>query len=90
MTDRINALVSRFNGAIKYTPMVKDHPDWTDDECVSFAEKWHKVAISQLKDALRRDRAGEGHWHNQTPCWNNRIPYCRNLPTTAMFEEAAK
>lgn len=88
--DRIKSLVDRFSGAIKYSPMLKDHPEWSDEECLTFARKWHAVAIAQLKEAMRRDKAGEGHWHNQVPGWNNKIPYCRNLPTLAMFEEAAK
>lgn len=89
-SERIDALVSQFNGAIKYVSMLKDHPDWSDDECIAFARKGHEQAIAQLKEAMRRDKAGEGHWHNQVPVWNDRIPYCRNQPTLAMIEEAMK
>lgn len=90
MEDRIKALVAKFNGAIKYGQLLKDHPDWTDDECVAFAREGHAKAIAQLKNAMARDKAGEGNWHNQVPCWNDRIPYCRNLPTAPMLEEALK
>jgi hypothetical protein len=64
--DRIERLVAVFNGLIKYTPMVKDHPDWSDDECLAFARKWHAVAKERLK---RGD-----------PRWNDQVPYCRNIP----------
>lgn len=90
MEDRIKTLVAKFNGAIKYGQLLKDRPDWSDDECIAFAQLWHERAIAQLKNAMARDKAGEGHWHNQLPVWNDRIPYCRNLPTLAMLEEAAK
>lgn len=90
MEDRIKALVAKFNGAIKYGQLLKDHADWSDDECIAFAQLWHERAIAQLKNAMARDRAGEGHWHNQAPMWNDRIPYCRNQPTLAMIEEAMK
>lgn len=89
---RINdVLVPTFNGAIKYAPMLQDHPDWTDDQCLEFARKWHEVAILQLRKAFEYDRAGEGNWHNPPlgwKAWNDRIPYCRNLPTLKMIEEA--
>lgn len=90
VAERVDKCVAEFNGAIKYAPMLKDHQDWTGDECVAFAQLWHEVAVKQLKEAFRRDRAGEGNWHNQAPCWNDRILYCRNLPTLAMIEEALK
>lgn len=88
MMDRIKALVAKFNGAIKYEPILKDHPEWSDDECLAFAREGHAKAVAQLREAMRRDKVGEGHWHNQVPVWNDRIPYCRNLPTLAMIEEA--
>lgn len=62
---RIERLVAQFNGAIKYTPMIKDHPDWTDEECIAFARK---------HDALARARYLAGDTK-----WNNGVPYCRNL-----------
>ena len=62
---RISLLVKQFNGCIKYAPMIKDHPDWTDDECVAFARQAHDKAKAQL--AI--DPSG----------WNNGIPYCRNV-----------
>lgn len=62
---RIPALVARFNGQIKYLPMVLDHPEWSDDECVAFAQKWDAEAIKRYKAS----RDG----------WNNGIPYCRNV-----------
>jgi len=91
--DRIAGLVAKFNGAIKYAPMLTDHPDWSDDECLAFARKWHPVAIAQLKAAMDRDAAGNGHWHNPPKgerAWNDRIPYCRNQPTGPMLREAMK
>lgn len=91
MVDRIKSLVAKFNGAIKYTPMLKDHPEWSDDECLAFAQLWHERAIAQLKEALKRDYSGGGNWHNPPAgmkMWNDRIPYCRNLPTATMLEEA--
>jgi len=63
--DRIALLAAKFNGAIKYTPMLQDHPEWTDAECIAFAKKWHAVA-------LKRHKAGDQRW-------NNGIPYCRNV-----------
>lgn len=93
MQDRINKLVAEFNGAIKYTPMLKDHPDWTDAECLAFAKKWHQVAIEQLRAALQRDAEGGGNWHNPPlgqKVWNDRIPYCRNLPIASMIDEALR
>lgn len=65
--ERIQRLVAQFDGAIKYTPMLADHPEWTDEQCLAFARKWHAVAIARLD-------AGELHW-------NDNIPYCRNDPT---------
>lgn len=65
MSERINRLVAQFNGAIKYTPMLADHPDWTDEACIAFARKW---------DAIARERHQAGD-----PQWNNGIPYCRNV-----------
>lgn len=57
--------MARFDGVIKYTPMLQSNPDWTDDECVAFARKWHKVAQEQ---------------HAVNPAgWNLGIPYCRNV-----------
>lgn len=93
MTDRIATLVATFNGAIKYTPMLADHPDWSDEQCVAFAKEWHAKAIRGLRAAFERDRkrAGAGHWHNPPEgeqAWNEGIPYCRNAPTTAMIDEA--
>jgi len=76
MQDRINALIARFDGAIKYTPMLTDHPDWTDDQCEAFAREHHASAILGL---IRLKGA---------PGWNNGIPYCRNLPTEKMLKEA--
>lgn len=62
---RVEALIAQFNGAIKYTPMLADHPDWTDEQCLAFARKWHAVAVKQ-RGALRGT-------------WNAGIPYCRNV-----------
>lgn len=78
MSDRIDGLVKKFNGAIKYAPMLKDHPDWSDAECIAFARKWHAVAIERLRNG------------NGDLPWNDRIPYCRNLPTDAMLKEAGQ
>lgn len=65
MSERIERLVAQFNGAIKYAPMLADHPDWIDEACVAFARKWDAVA-------RKRHAAGD-------PKWNNGIPYCRNI-----------
>lgn len=65
MSERIDKLVAEFNGLIKYAPMLKDHPDWTDAQCIEFAKKWHAVA---------EERHAKGD-----PKWNDRIPYCRNV-----------
>ena len=65
MQERIDLLVVQFNGAIKYAPMLQDHPQWTDEECIAFARKWHAVAS---------ERHAKGD-----PGWNNGIPYCRNI-----------
>jgi hypothetical protein len=62
---RIDALVDAFNGQIKYLPMVLDHPDWTDGECVAFAKKWDAVAREKYKADPDK--------------WNNGIPYARNI-----------
>jgi hypothetical protein len=72
----IDELVKEFNGAIKYTPMLKDHPGWTKAECLAFARKWHAVAIDRL-------RKGD-------PKWNEGIPYGRNIATPAMLKEASR
>lgn len=91
--SRVAKLVSQFDGAIKYEPMIKDHQDWSDDQCLELARRWHAVAIVQLREAMQndRDRAVIGsHWHDPPEgnnSWNHGIPYCRNLPTTAMFDE---
>ena len=69
--DRVDKLVKLFDGAIKYTPMLKDHPKWTDEECIAFAKKWHVVAVERLK--------------KNDPRWNNGIPYCRNVSTKVRF-----
>jgi len=62
---RVPALVARFNGQIKYLPMLLDHPEWTDDECEAFARKWDAVAKEQRKADPAK--------------WNRGIPYCRNI-----------
>lgn len=62
---RIPVLVARFDGLIKYRPMLQDHPDWTDDECVEFAVTHHERAVEQYL----RDPA----------TWNSGVPYCRNV-----------
>ena len=74
--DRVQGLVAVFNGAIKYVPMLADHPEWSDAECLAFARKWHVVAIANLK----RDPAK----------WNDGIPYCRNQPTVDNLKEAGR
>ena len=78
---RIAKLMAEFNGAIKYAPMLKDHPGWTDEECLAFAREHHATAIEQL-----RERGAD--MERDGPKWNGRIPYCRNIPTAAMLKEA--
>lgn len=70
---RVPLLVEQFDGAIKYEPMLTDHPKWTDDECLAFALKWHAVAVERLAH-------GEKGWNPDAPelRWNHGIPYCRN------------
>ncbi|MGH7947904.1 MAG: hypothetical protein ACREQF_01600 [Candidatus Binataceae bacterium] len=63
---RVPALVARFNGQIKYLPILLDHPEWTDDECIAMAQHWDKVARDRYS-GKERDR------------WNAGIPYCRNI-----------
>lgn len=65
LAERIERLVAQFNGAIKYTPMLADHPNWTDEHCLAFARKWDA-------EARKRYLAGD-------PKWNNGIPYARNI-----------
>lgn len=63
--DRIAGLIAKFDGLIKYTPMLQDHPDWTDEQCIAFAKKWHDYAVWQ---------------HDVSPSiWNQGVPYCRNI-----------
>ena len=71
---RVPVLVARFDGAIKYLPMLLDRPKWTDDDCEAFARKLHALAV------LRR-KAGETGWDPENPerLWNHGIPYCRNV-----------
>ena len=65
MSERIDKLVSMFDGLIKYEPMLKDNPDWSDAKCVEFAKTHHARAVMQRKT----NKSG----------WNNGIPYCRNI-----------
>lgn len=73
---RVEGLVARFNGAIKYLPLVTDHPELSDEDLVAFARRWHAVAIEGLRK------------HGPDGPWNNGIPYGRNIPTAAMLKEA--
>lgn len=77
---RIEGLIARFNGAIKYLPLVTDHPELSDDEMVAFARHWHAKAMAQLRAKVAAGGALDG--------WNNGIPYGRNIPTAAMLKEA--
>jgi hypothetical protein len=61
----LEELIAIFNGAIKYAPMLKDHPAWSSEKCLAFARQHHVVAE-------QRYRAGDARW-------NNGIPYCRNI-----------
>ena len=63
--DRISVLVARFDGLIKYAPMLQDHPGWSDDECIEFAKIQHVRALRQ-----RAETPDE---------WNSGVPYCRNI-----------
>lgn len=92
---RVRKLMAAFDGAIKYTPMLHDHGEgtsdaWTDKQCVAFAKKWHAEAIIGLRTALVAERMGLGPWAEQSPRWNNGVPYCRNQPTAEMLKEARK
>jgi len=86
--ERIQRLVAQFDGAIKYAPMLQDHPDWTDEQCLAFAREWHAKAIAGLKRALQIEANGFEPVERQVPRWNNKVPYCRNVITPAMREEA--
>jgi hypothetical protein len=74
MNKLLDELVVEFDGAIKYTPMLKDHPEWTKEQCLAFAHKWHAVAVERL----RKSAVG----------WNDGVPYCRNNPTPKLLAEA--
>jgi hypothetical protein len=63
--ERVPALVARLDGQIKYYPMLLDHPEWSDDECIALASIWDGVA-------RERHAAGETDW-------NRGIPYARNI-----------
>lgn len=65
LEERVPKLVAQFDGLIKYTPMLMDHPDWTDDQCIAFAHQQHAIALEKRKI----DPAS----------WNCGIPYCRNI-----------
>lgn len=89
-TQRIDRLVAQFNGAIKYAPMLQDHPEWTDEQCLAFAREWHAKAMEGLRRAVRIEQAGWEPVERQHPRWNNKIPYVRNLPTPEMLREAGR
>jgi hypothetical protein len=63
--ERIARLVAQFDGLIKYAPMLRDHPDWTDEQCVAFAREQHARAVRQRSE--------------NPAAWNVGIPYCRNI-----------
>lgn len=91
MSERIEELIAKFNGGVKYAAMLADHPSWTDDECVAFAKKWHEVAIKQLSEAIKQAGSVEKFWKlNGLGGWSNGIPYGRNLPTKEMIAEAQR
>lgn len=82
---RVPALVAHFGGAIKYLPMLLDHPDWTDEDCVVFARTLHAQAIAQLRE---RGASMDGGLGGGRQKWNASIAYCRNAPTATMLKEA--
>lgn len=47
MQTFIGELIKEFDGNVKYTPMLQDHPDWTKEQCLAFARKWDAVARKQ-------------------------------------------
>lgn len=71
--ERVDRLVAQFDGAIKYLPLLTDHPELIDEDCLAFARKWHAVAVERLKVGIRG-------WDAAHPerLWNHGIPYCRN------------
>lgn len=73
---RVGHLRSIFEGAIRYNEMLLDHPGWTDAQCVTFARRWHLVAVKQFAER-GPDKPGEPSG------WNRGIPYCRNDHTKA-------
>lgn len=86
----LDELIAEFNGAIKYAPMLQDHPDWTKEQCLVCAREGHAKAITGLRKALQMQAEGWGRWEVQVPRWNNKIAYCRNIPTVVMLDEARK
>lgn len=68
--ERVKRLRAVFDGAIRYWPMLDQHPEWSDEECVKFAMKWHAKAVEQFKAVGKMG-------------WNWGIPYCRNDHTKA-------
>lgn len=65
LDQRINDLRKRFDGLIKYVPMLADHPDWSDDRCIEVAKVAHDLAVHRRKI--------------NPETWNSGIPYCRNI-----------
>lgn len=63
--ERIAKLMAQFDGLIKYAPMLQDHPDWTDEQCIEFARAQHARSVAQRK--------------KNPDQWNTGIPYCRNV-----------
>lgn len=86
----LDALIAEFNGAIKYKPMLADHPHWTHDQCIAEAHRFHALAILGLRRAWVIEKETRVSWMSQSPIWNDGIPYCRNQPTLRMMEEAIK
>ena len=86
--ERITTLTAEFDGAIKYGPMLESNTAWTDQQCVDYAREQHSSAIKGLRLAIAAELAGGAHWWDQTPGWNDKIAFCRNMPTAAMLKEA--
>ena len=63
--SRIDKLVSEFDGLIKYTPMIQDHPKWTDEQCIAFAKEQHEKALTQ--------------YAKDPGSWNYGVAYARNV-----------
>jgi hypothetical protein len=79
--ERVKRLRAVFDGAIRYFPMLEQHHEWSDDECIAFARRWHAVAVKQHAALVNLPKPEDGD--DPLNAWNHGIPYCRNDATKA-------